>query len=371
MSTLDTQTIPSALAVTKQQDTAINTLPKDFPTCVNGKAAWTGVDFKTEEQFVYILSGDEISEVCQALVAFKDQGLEGTSINKENFVLPTLGAKLHGLSQEVHQGRGFAVVRGLDANKFPGGVGDLTMVYMGIASYISDQVGRQDGSGNALVHIIADKGESAHHRHGTDAITFHTEEAADVVAWLTRGAAAVGGHCIISSAATVYNVLGAARPDLVRVLAAGNWPFALPRYLCRPVIFNENGRVLFNFGRAALMGSTANPRKAHLPTITAKQLEALDAIESIARATEFAFTTQPGDMHFINNMAVLHRRDGFTNDADQSRHLVRMRLSDSVYGTGIPSLRREWADAFNEEGDRTFHIEPMPAGYFPLRKYPN
>lgn len=172
----------------------------------------------------------------------------------------------------------------------------------------------------SLVHIVADKNNGAHHRHSTDPIvslsfppphafvfsfssfysflttkvqTFHTEDCGDVVAWLTRNVAADGGRCVISSAATVYNVLSAARPDLIRVLAAGNWPFALPRYQCRPVIFNENGKVLFNFGRASLLGSSANPRKAHLPALNTQQQEALDAIEAIARATEFGFRTQP------------------------------------------------------------------------------
>lgn len=74
--------------------------------------------------------------------------LDGTAVNKHNFILPTLGAKLQDLRKEIHTGRGFAVIRGLDAAKF--GVGDLTIIYMGIASYISDQIGRQDGSGNAL-----------------------------------------------------------------------------------------------------------------------------------------------------------------------------------------------------------------------------
>lgn len=57
--------------------------------------------------------------------------------------------------------------------------------------------------------------------------TFHNEEAGDIVSWLTRGAAASGGKCVIASATTVYNVLAATRPDLVRVLARGDWPFAL------------------------------------------------------------------------------------------------------------------------------------------------
>lgn len=57
--------------------------------------------------------------------------------------------------------------------------------------------------------------------------TFHNEEAGDVVGWLTRSTAAVGGRCIIASAYTVYNVLAATRPDVIRTLARSDWPFAL------------------------------------------------------------------------------------------------------------------------------------------------
>lgn len=201
--------------------------------------------------------------------------------------------------------------------------------------------------------------------------TFHTEETGDCIAWLTRNVAVDGGKCVIASAATIYNVLASSRPDLVRVLAAGNWPFAFPRYQCRPVIFNEKGKVLFNFGRAPLVGSSIHPRKSRLPTLSAQQLEALDAIEAIARATEFSFQTQPGDMHFISNQTVLHRRDGFTDGPGQRRHLVRLRLSNSTLGSNVEALSREWQDAFGDKGDRVFHFEPMPSPFFPLRKYPN
>ena len=48
-----------------------------------------------------------------------------------------------------------------------------------------------------------------------------------MVSWLTRSTAATGGKCIIASAYTVYNVLAATRPDLVRTLARSDWPFAM------------------------------------------------------------------------------------------------------------------------------------------------
>lgn len=128
-------------------------------------------------------------------------------------------------------------------------------------------------------------------------------------------------------------------------------------------------RLAINFGRAPLIGSSAHPRKEYLPVLNSQQMEALNAIEAIARATEFQFATMPGDLHFINNTTVLHRRDGFVDDETHKRHLVRLRLSSDA---SIPqSLSREWTQAFGDAGDRIFHIEPVPPGFFPLRSYPN
>lgn len=57
--------------------------------------------------------------------------------------------------------------------------------------------------------------------------TFHNEEAGDVVSWLTRSTAATGGKCIIASGHTVFNVLAATKPELIRTLARSDWPFAM------------------------------------------------------------------------------------------------------------------------------------------------
>jgi hypothetical protein len=129
-----------------------------------------------------------------------------------------------------------------------------------------------------------------------------------------------------------------------------------------------------NFGRAALLGSEAHPRAQHLPSLTTRQVEALDAIEAIAKATQLEIQTQAGDMHFINNLAVLHRREGFANGqtATEKRHLVRMRLRSTEQGWSIPrELEAEWHDAFEARGVRHWHVEPMPHYFFPMRLQPN
>jgi TfdA family taurine catabolism dioxygenase TauD len=147
-----------------------------------------------------------------------------------------------------------------------------------------------------------------------------------------------------------------------------------PTFQCRPVIYYQDSRFIMNFGRTPLLGSSAHPRPTHYPAVSALQLEALDAIEAIAKATQLEIQTKAGDMHFINNFAVLHRRESFTDGASatQKRHLVRSRLRNEAMAWALPDdLKNEWSKAFGSRGDRVWHVEPMPDVFMPLRLWPN
>ncbi|KAM6531539.1 hypothetical protein FSOLCH5_000999 [Fusarium solani] len=345
-------------------------LPEGWPRILDEAMAWTGNQFADESDYIHTLSESDLQEAEDALRVFKALGLDGDLVSRDNFPLPTLGPRLDEIRRDVHDGKGFGVIRGLDPHKYS--IEDLTVMYLGIQSYIANRHGRQDRKGNMLVHIVADnssKLKAGHHRHSTSPI-----EAGDVVSWLTRSTAASGGKCIIASAYTVYNVLAVSRPDMIRTLARSDWPFAIPRFQCRPVLFHHEGRVIMNFGRVALTGNAVHPRPANLPTVTPRQMEALDAIEAIAKAAQLEISTQAGDIHFINNLAVLHRREGFVNGEAprERRHLVRMRLRDDDLGWELPAdLRQEWSAAFNQEAPKIWHLEPMPDGFFPLRSQAN
>ncbi|KAM7196156.1 hypothetical protein V8F20_007191 [Naviculisporaceae sp. PSN 640] len=350
-------------------------LPANFPAQYISQLAWTPAHFPDQSQYTLVLTPTDIDELNRALAHFKSLGYDGDLVEPRYFPLPTLGLKLKEVSNDVYNGKGFGIVRGIDTTAYP--VEDLTLLYLGIQSYVAEQRGRQDKCGNMLVHIVADnstKQAAEHHRHSNKAITFHNEEAGDVVCWLTRSTAASGGKCIIASAYTIYNVLAATRPDIIRTLARSDWPFALPRFQCRPIIFNEDSKLIMNFGRAALLGNEAHPRPKHLPSLTSRQIEALDAIEAIAQATQMEIKTQAGDIHFINNLAILHRREGFVDGESLAtrRHLVRMRLRSAEHGWSIPKdLSHEWDEAFKKHAAKHWHLEPMPAFFFALRRHPN
>ncbi|KAM0564301.1 hypothetical protein ACHAPJ_000511 [Fusarium lateritium] len=310
-------------------------VPEGWPKVLAESMAWTGGQFTDESDYIHTLSESDLHEAENALRVFKALGLDGDCVSRDNFPLPTLGPRLDRIRWDVHDGKGFGVIRGLDPQKYS--VEDLTVLYLGIQSYIASRHGRQDRKGNMLVHIVADnssKLKAGHHRHSTAPI-----EAGDIVSWLTRSTAASGGKCIIASAYTVYNVLAASHPDMIRTLSRSDWPFAI-----------------------------------NLPIVTTRQIEALDAVESIAKAAQLEISTQAGDIHFINNLTILHRREGFVNGeaAQERRHLVRMRLRDDELGWKLPTdLRHEWSAAFNEEAPKIWHIEPMPDGFFPLRSQAN
>ncbi|KAK1755151.1 hypothetical protein QBC47DRAFT_210397 [Echria macrotheca] len=366
---------PSGHGLTVQAGPEMPALPAGFPSILRAEMAWTGTDLKDRAEIPLELRPDDIAEINAALASYKSLGQDGDLVDPASFPLPTLGPKLWALSHDVHHGRGFGIVRGINPASYS--VEDLSLIYLGIQSYIAEQRGRQDRRGNMLVHIVADSSTeqtAEHHRHSTKSITFHNEEAGDVVSWLTRSTAAAGGRCIIASAYTIYNILAAKRPDVVRTLARSDWPFALPRFQCRPVIFYQDSKLIMNFGRAALLGNAAHPRAAHLPSLTRRQVEALDAIETIAQATQLEIQTQAGDMHFINNLTILHRREGFVDGSapTEKRHLVRMRLRSTKHGWSIPKdLSPAWDEAFNTDGPKHWHLEPMPSFFFPLRRQPN
>jgi hypothetical protein len=122
----------------------------------------------------------------------------------------------------------------------------------------------------------------------------------------------------------------------------------------------------------SLIGTPLCPRPIGVPDCTGEQLEALDTIQKIAEAHSLRFATKEGDLHFINNLAILHRREMFVDDAGKRRHLARMWLKNEDKGWELPDvLSADWNTAFAEEGDRAWNIEPMPEAFFPLRKYPN
>ncbi len=185
----------------------------------------------------------------------------------------------------------------------------------------------------------------------------------------------------------MYNELAATRPDLIHVLAKPNWPFDTyvpevgftqakrhitecvsycsfsrnPPYYNRALLYHHHGKIIMCFGRRLLVGHPpSSPRTPGIPGLTEAQAEALDAVHFVAKKHEIRTSMQKGDLRFLNNMAVLHRREAFMNDDNTYRHLIRLWLNNDMECWKLPApLRVAWARVF-EDNDRESYwdIEP-------------
>jgi hypothetical protein len=138
---------------------------------------------------------------------------------------------------------------------------------------------------------------------------------------------------------------------------------------------------MLNFAVESLLGSTYWRRPVEYLKPTAVQLEALSLLQNVAQAHAIRFHVEPGDLRFINNLAILHRRDVYTFEEGTTErgHLARLCLRNEKRRWKLPvgmgdwggGLGSSWDEVFDqgEKVERIWNIEPMPNAFFPMRQY--
>jgi hypothetical protein len=104
----------------------------------------------------------------------------------------------------------------------------------------------------------------------------------------------------------------------------------------RAVIFQHEGRVLSSLIPDALLGPPGAPQPTNLPPINSKQREALEFLQEVATRFQVTVRTEPGDLTFVNNRAVIHGREAFEDDPDDSRYIVRLWLKNERLAWDLP-----------------------------------
>jgi hypothetical protein len=97
------------------------------------------------------------------------------------------------------------------------------------------------------------------------------------------------------------------------------------KFMKRPLLYHQPAnadnktpdRVLLQYGRRYYVGFGELPRSSHLPPITEAQAEALDALHFLGERYSVSTNFEKGDMQYVNNVAVFHARDGFTDKGDK------------------------------------------------------
>lgn len=101
----------------------------------------------------------------------------------------------------------------------------------------------------------------------------------------------------------------------------------------RPLLFEKpDGQFQIQCSRARIFGPPSKPRPGHLPPLSKKQIEAVDALHVAAHAVKHRLTLEVGDMLFFSNLQMMHARDAFVDgnitDGTSERYLLRLILRD-------------------------------------------
>jgi alpha-ketoglutarate-dependent taurine dioxygenase len=172
---------------------------------------------------------------------------------------------------------------------------------------------------------------------------FHTD-GADVIGLLSIQPARSGGASRIVSSVRVYEEMRARRPDLAALLQQP-WFFripgararGLPEALPRPIVMLNGGKTESFYIGWYIRNAQG---LAGVPPLTKEQHEALALYEATANDPSLYLDMdfQPGDVQWLRNCFVLHKRTAYEDypEPERKRHLLRLWLAIDRLADGTP-----------------------------------
>lgn len=135
----------------------------------------------------------------------------------------------------------------------------------------------------------------------------------------------------------------------------------------RPLLLEEQGRIICNYRIRPFLGTPGYPRNAALGPLPAHQAEALDVVAQLADEMCHRFQFQTGDIQFLNNLTILHAREEFQGSEgnENRRHLLRLVQMDEELSWGLPKELKDVTAKMYDHGpdDETFIWSPEPLPY--------
>ncbi len=312
-------------------------------------ARWRAEDVADPRTWTYELDAEARAALGDLVASLADRPLAAI----DRATLPTDGPLVHATRPwraALRDGLGFVRVRGLDVDAMT--EDELVRAYLLLGLHLGTPV-PQNLRGELLTHVRdtgADPRLPSTRLYTTRAEQdFHTD-GADIIGLLCRRSAHRGGTSQLASSAAIVAELQRTRPELYAALftefpwryeESGVAPIVLSRPICStPSVCEDGARVNTFFIPWYIRGAQALP---DAPRLTADQLGAIEAIEQLAHDPRFHvdMTLVPGDLQWVKNAAILHRRTAYEDhDApDRKRHLLRLWLSAPDFDDGDTRLR--------------------------------
>jgi len=327
------------------------------PRILEPQCEWTADHMADESTWTEQFDAADCDELDAALrhaLAKSDDVLE---IDRDDFPLPNLQARLLEIERELINGRGFVRLRGVDRERYS--QTEMEIIYWGIGMHLGFPW-PQNKYGHVLGDVT-DQQKAANdptargNELGGMALPFHCD-GSDLVGLLCLANGMSGGLSAVANSVTIHNRLVEERPDLASVLyesfpydfrgeqAPGRQPFYE-----LPVFTEWNDRL---FVRCIPPYIWMSQRHPDAPRLTPIQTEALQRVVELADDARHhvLMDFQPGDMQFINNFHVLHGRTAYEDDRGQHRvrHLKRLWLETTVLADRPPHFARNVSSHWDE-----------------------
>jgi len=298
--------------------------------------AWLGRDLQHSDAWISRLSDSDVAELRAAVAHARATGKPMRQWQIGDFPLPTLHDRTAGWLEQINR-RGFVLVRGVPVDELA--LDEVEQLYWGLGLHLGTAVS-QNTDGDLLGHV-RDTGEDPKARGVRLYKTrveqdFHTD-GADIIGLLCLRPAKRGGISRIVSSIAVYREIEKRDPNLIETL---HQPFPFDRqgqeaagesgWFELPIARTVNGRLCLFFIPWYIRESQALP---DAPRLTPDQWRAIEMIEAIANDPAFYLDMhfEPGDIQFLLNASILHKRTAYEDFVDpaRKRHLLRLWLTNT------------------------------------------
>jgi hypothetical protein len=338
---------------------------------VQGPAAWRGQVLSTSDEWIYLLSDAERTELEEVGRRFVADDPDLRTVTVARYPLPANAEHLATVGRELDRGRGFILVRGLRTQEYGDVLSAAIFYVMGLHLGIPM---KQSEAGDMLDHVIATSNKTmadagALSSRIRDRLPFHSDSS-DVVALMCLRGAREGGASSLVSGATIYNTILERRPDLAPLLfESWHWdwrrqdPDSPAETYTSPICSWVDG--VFSTYAGSTMIISAQEYEG-VPQLTEDQLELLRLYDEISQEEGLALDMnfQPGDVQWLLNYAALHSRTEYADwpEPQRRRHLLRLWLKREVgrplvdgFGKNSVVQGRD-SDRSGMETDRVRHI---------------
>lgn len=329
--------------------------------------SWFGSDLARSGAHLVFVEPDDLGRLAAEFPNHVEHShREGSAERARDSAKGLLGDLAKQILDRTQGGPGLAIVTGAGLEQLSDA--ELRAMLYGI----SLELGRpraQNPQGDRIVSVRDEQpaDSTARGSRTNHGLRMHTDPA-DVAGLLCLSQGIAGGANVFASAEAVHDVLAYEAPALLHeYYRLWDWDLAgQQREGARPTLTSP----IFSYYRGHLSCRYASRLLRAAPArigtkLTDRQVEALDRFEDVAQrpALQLTHSLRRGESMWLNNYAVLHGREGFTDGtgSGEVRHLLRTWLWLHEGPALAPSFAHpERCTEFSHPVD-TFGIHPGPS----------